>query len=346
MDKPRASILITREMERRCFAEEDLRRLDAATALQRAETDSCSDDGQLAAIAGAEIAVTGWGSRPITQAMLDAATGLKLLCHSAGSVKSLIDAEQFLRRGIRVCTARQALAVGVAEFAFGMMLVSMKGVWWKVRGATWSTAEGGCTTAQRKWDRSAMIEWIREPYGATVGIIGASNVGREMIRLCKTLSLAAILLYDPYVSEAEARDLGTAKVDLDELMRRSDVVSLHTPATEECRHLIDARNLALLKDHAIFINTARGMCVDEQALIAELEKRRILACIDVTDPEPPAEDSPLYKLPNCILTPHIAGAVKENTFRQGRLVADQIEAYVRGTVLRGELDLKRHHVFA
>ena len=335
MGKLRSVMLITREMQGRCFADEDLKRIESATTLTPSKTDSCSYEQQLAAISDAEIAITGWGTQPITEAMLGAAPGLTLLCHSAGSLKHLIDGDLFLRRGIRVCSARQALAVGVAEFAFGMMLVSMKGVW-RLRELT----------SQGVWDQSAAKDWTREPYGATVGIVGASSVGREMIRLCKTLSLAALLLYDPYITAEEAREMGAAKVELDDLMRRSDVVSLHTPAIEECGHLINARNLALLKDRAIFINTARGMCVDEPALIAELEKGRILACLDVTDPEPPAPESPLYRLPNCILTPHVAGAVKENTLRQGKQVADQIEAYVRDAALPGEIDLRRHQRLA
>ena len=190
------------------------------------------------------------------------------------------------------------------------------------------------------------MDWIREPHGATVGIVGASHTGREMIRLCSVLELGALLLHDPYVTEQEAKELGAEPVGLDELMQRSDVVSLHTPNTEETHHLIDARNLALMRDRAIFINTARGACVDEAALVAELEKGRILACLDVTDPEPPEPESPLYRLPNCILTPHIAGAVKENTTMQGRLVADEIAAFLDGQPLQHEVDLAQHDQLA
>ena len=346
MNKPKTVMLITQDMQRRCFSPADLERIAAVADLHPPTTDeltpeaasfrpAADDAAQSAAISGAQIAITGWDSRPITTAMLDAAPDLKLLCHSAGSVKSFIDTRAFLDRGVRVCSARAALAVGVAEFTFGMMLVSMKAVW-------------RLTAAARRgvWDRDEDLEWVREPYGATIGIIGASCVGREMIRLCRTLDLEAILLYDPYVTAREAETMGAVKVDIDDLMRRADVVSLHTPATDETRHIINARNLALLKDRAIFLNTARGMCVDEPALIAELEKGRILACLDVTDPEAPAPGSPLYSLPNCILTPHVAGAIKENTFRQGRLVAGQIEAFVRGRPLPGEIDLTRHERLA
>ena len=149
----------------------------------------------------------------------------------------------------------------------------------------------------------------------------------------------AILVCDPYITTDEAETLGAVKVDLDELMRRADVVSLHTPDTDEARHIVNADNLALLKDRAIFINTARGACVDEQALIAELASGRIMACLDVTDPEPPEPDSPLYTLPNCILTPHVAGAIKQSAQRQGRLVADEITAYIEHRPLTAEVDL-------
>ena len=211
----------------------------------------------------------------------------------------------------------------------------MKGVW-QLHAATLAGT----------WDRTPGDPWIREPYGATVGIVGASCVGREMIRLCKALDLAAILLYDPYVTPEQAESMGVEKAALDDLMRRSDVVSLHTPNTDETHHIINAENLALMRDGAIFINTARGACVDEQALIAELRKGRMLACLDVTDPEPPEAGSPLYTLPNCILTPHVAGAVRQNCRRQGKLVADEIEAYVSGRPIQHEIDLSRHHHLA
>ena len=335
MTKPKTVMLITREMQRQCFAGSDIARLADLTDFQPAQHSELDEAKQCDAIGGAAIIITGWGTLAITPAMLDAAPGLKLMCHSAGSIKHLIG-EQFIARGIRVVSAAPALAVGVAEFAFAMMLTSMKAAW----HCYLNTLDG-------KWDRAASQDWVREPYGAVAGIVGASFVGREMIRLCKCLSLEAILLYDPYVSREEAQALGVEKVDaLDDLMRRSDVVSLHTPNTDECQHIINARNLALMRDHAILINTSRGRCLDEAALIAELEKGRLWACLDVTDPEPPEPGSPLYSLPNCVLTPHIAGAIKENCHRQGNLVTNQIEAYVRNGRPDIEVDLSQLHRLA
>ena len=328
---PRTTMLVTREIEGRCFGQTDLDHIAAITDLRRACTDECTAEWQLEAIAGAEIAITGWSSQPITDAMLDAAPDLRFICHSAGSIRWLIEAEQLRSRGLRISSARTSLATGVAEFALGMMIASMKAVW-----------QFTAMTRGGQWDVNAVIEAVREPFGATLGIVGASCVGREMVRLCKHLALDTILLSDPYVSHDEAAQMGCVKVELDELMRRSDVVSLHTPAIESCRHIINAENLALLRDGAIFINTARGMCVDEAALIAELERGRLVACLDVTDPEPPEPDSPLYRLPNCILTPHIAGGLKENCLRHGRLVASQIEAFVGGQPVPDEIVLSHY----
>ena len=127
-------MLITREMQARCFADRDLDRIAGITDLQAAAVDEMDDSRQLDLVEGADIAVTGWGTCPITDEMLDRAPGLRLMCHSAGSVKHLVS-ETFAARGIRVSSARGALARGVAEFAFGMMLVSMKAVW-QYHGAT------------------------------------------------------------------------------------------------------------------------------------------------------------------------------------------------------------------
>lgn len=333
--KPRTVALLSREMQHRCFSREAISRLEEITDFHPATVDQCTAAHQLDAIRDAEIVITGWDTAPFTEEMLDAAPGLRLLCYAGGSVRHLFDTQWLAARRIRLCTVRAANATSVAEFAFAMMLVSMKSVW-QFRTAA----------AHGAWRPDDILAWVREPYQSVVGIVGASCVGREMIRFCRTLELRAILVHDPYLSEEEAAALGVEKTGLDELMRRADVVTLHTPAIEACRHLINGKNLALMKDRAIFINTARGLCVDEKALIAELEKGRLFACLDVTDPEPPVPDSPLYSLPNCILTPHVAGSLKENVLRHGDWVLRQVEAYVSGTQPPGELDPTVHHLMA
>src|SRR6185436_9888054 len=116
-----------------------------------------------------------------------------------------------------------------------------------------------------------------------------------------------VLLYDPYVAPAEAAGLGVALTGLDELCSRSHILTVHAPQLATTRHMIDARRLALMPDGGTLINTSRGSLIDEEALLPELISGRLYAVLDVTDPEVPPADSPLYTLPNVLLTPHIAG---------------------------------------
>lgn len=146
-----------------------------------------------------------------------------------------------------------------------------------------------------------------------------------------------LLLYDPLISEAEAEALGAEKVDLAALMARSDIVSLHAPLLPETRHMIDARQLALMKEGATLINTARGALVNEAALIAKLQTGSINAVIDVTHPEIPEGNSSLYDLPNVFLTPHIAGAIGLERRRLGEMAVDEVARFLEGKQLLFEV---------
>jgi phosphoglycerate dehydrogenase-like enzyme len=169
-------------------------------------------------------------------------------------------------------------------------------------------------------------------YRRTVGIVGASRIGRRVIELLKPFDYR-LLLADPTLDAAEAAGLGTEKVDLDELMRQADIVSLHAPSLPSTRHMIDARRLSLMKDGATLINTARGILIDEAALLSTLKTGRIDAVLDVTDPEIPEAGSAFYDLPNVFLTPHIAGAIGLERARLGEMAVDEIERFVTGQPL-------------
>jgi phosphoglycerate dehydrogenase-like enzyme len=148
---------------------------------------------------------------------------------------------------------------------------------------------------------------------------------------------AWVLVYDPFLEPAEADKLGVELVGLDELLGRSDIVSLHVPSLPETRHMIGAAQLAQLKDGALFINTARGALVDEPALIDELSKGRFTAVLDVFENEPLAEDSPLRSLRNAILAPHAAGHTHETYLRQGSTAVDEALLFLAGKPLRHEV---------
>jgi phosphoglycerate dehydrogenase-like enzyme len=153
-------------------------------------------------------------------------------------------------------------------------------------------------------------------------------VGRHVIKLLRPFGVR-VLLYDPYVSAEEASQLGAEKVEMDDLVARADIVSLHAPGKPETYHMLSAERLAMIKDDALLINTARGTLVDEAALVGELAKGRFFAFLDVTDPEPPAADSPLRQLENVVITPHSAGCI-EDCGRMGEMAVEELRRFFAG----------------
>lgn len=140
--------------------------------------------------------------------------------------------------------------------------------------------------------------------GRTLGLVGIGNIGAETIRIARPFDMK-IIAHDPYADPAMARELGVTLVDLDEIFRASDFISLHVPLSDKTHHLVDARRIALMKPTAFLINTARGPIVDQKALTKALQDRKIAgAGLDVFDPEPPMAEDPILKLDNVILAPH------------------------------------------
>ncbi len=287
------------------------------------------DDARAAELlARAEILLTAWGSPRIDAAVLARAPHLAAIIHAAGTVKGHVDPACF-ERGVRVSSAAMANAVPVAEFTLAAILLAGKRAF----------------RLQRRYAevRNYRLWWNEVPpignYQKVVGIVGASRIGRLVLQHLRAFDFT-VLVADPYLSAADAEALGAEKVELDDLLCRSDVVSLHAPSLPETQHLLDARRLALLRDGAVLINTARGALVDGDALQRELVAGRIDAVIDTTDPEILPADSPLYELPNVFLTPHIAGAMGTETQRMATLALDEIERFASGEPLAHEVKLE------
>lgn len=274
-------------------------------------------------LAEIDVLVTGWGSPHISVEVLAAAPRLQLIAHAAGTVKSLLDPAAY-ERGIVVTNAVDANAIPVAEFTLAAIIMANKRV---LEFRDLYRAD------RRRGSSHALMDQPIGNYRRTIGVIGASRIGRRVIGLLRSLD-CDVLLYDPFVAADDPVTAAVELVELDVLMARSDVVSLHAPSLPATRGMIGARQLKSMRDGATFINTARGALVDEAALIAELSTGRISAVIDVTDPEIPPPDSPLFELPNVLLTPHMAGAVGSERARLGRLVADEVERFVKGEPLR------------
>ncbi|WP_055525428.1 hydroxyacid dehydrogenase [Streptomyces graminilatus] len=264
-----------------------------------------------AALAGAEILITGWGCPHIGAEALAAAPRLRTVLHAAGSVRSLIGEEAW-QRGLAVSSAAQANALPVAEYTLAAILFAGKnafGLRERLRAERAHPASTGHADIGN--------------LGRRVGVIGASRVGRRVLELLRPFELSAAL-YDPYVDEAGAAALGAVPMSLEELLRTSDIVSLHAPDIPQTYRMLDRDRLALIRDGGVLINTSRGALVDPDALTDELVAGRISAVLDVTEPEPLPEESPLHRLPNVFLTPHIAGSLGNELERLGRTVVDEL----------------------
>ncbi|WP_335987571.1 hydroxyacid dehydrogenase [Glycomyces sp. MUSA5-2] len=283
-----------------------------------------TDDRAAAALAEAEVVVTGWGAPRLDPPVLAAAGKLRAVLHAAGSAQ-WVDRAVY-ERGIAVVSAQQANAVPVAEYTLGMILLAGKDIF-GLRDRF--RAERGFVIGE---DHGTTGN-----FGRTVGLIGASRIGRRVIELLRSFDFE-VLLSDPHVDAEEAARLGVRLVDLDSLMAWSDIVSVHAPDLPETRRLVDAKRLAAMKDGAVLVNTARGSLVDTDALVAELAAGRVSAILDVTDPEPLPTDSPLFDLPNLFLTPHVAGSQGNELARMGRFIVEEAERLAAGEPLLHAVD--------
>lgn len=272
-------------------------------------------------LARTELLLTGWGCPPLTAGVLDSAPRLRAVVHAAGSVKGHVTAEVF-DRGIAVSSAAEANAAPVADYTAAMLVLAAKDAFGLAR-----SYRGG----RRPAPEAAEGTGIR---GTTVGVVGASRVGRLVLERLRPFG-CRLLLADPCTGPEEAHALGAEHADLDGLCRTADLVTLHAPELPETRGLLGERRLALLRRGAVLVNTARGSLVDTAALTRHCAEGRISAVLDVTDPEPLPEGHPLFGLPNVVLTPHMAGAQGGELRLLGEFAAAEAERLAAGLPLRG-----------
>ena len=301
---------------------------DADAALRAAARVTFNVDGrnwtpdELAArLPGFDAVITGWGSPVFTDSVLASAGQLRLIAHSAGTIKSMLPPPVFAR-GIAVTHAAAAMAPAVAEMTLLFILTLLR-----------QFHKQDSLLKAGNWEGAARLGLGGELGGQRVGVIGAGYVGRCTIELLRALK-AEVWVFDPYLSEARAAELGARKVALDMLLQGCPVVSLHAPVTPETHHMIGARELGLLQDGATLVNTARSWLVDQDALLAALQSGRIHAALDVFDREPLPPDHPFRGLDNVILAPHVAAGTVEARRRQGHIMSDEIKRFFSGQPLR------------
>lgn len=256
---------------------------------------------------------------PIDAEVIAAGSRLKVISQMAVGVDN-IDLKTATARGIPVGHTPGVLTEATADFTFALLMAAARripeGVDY-VRAGKWRT-----------WEPMGLLGV--DIWGATLGIIGLGRIGVAVARRARGFAMR-ILYYDPTRRPDLEAELGVEYAELDDLLARSDFVTLHCPLNAETYHLIDERALRRMKPTAILINAARGPVVDTAALVRALSEGWIrAAALDVTDPEPLPPDHPLVSLPNCVVVPHIASATVSTRERMATMAAENLLAGLRG----------------
>jgi phosphoglycerate dehydrogenase-like enzyme len=269
-----------------------------------------------------EIILASWGTPKFDKEFLASVPNLKMVSYAAGTIKKIVSYD-FCNRDIKIISAAAANAIAVAEYTVATMVYLTKNI---RHAAELYSSE----------DKETFLELRDSPKGFNglyIGLVGASYVGHEVIRLLKSYNVK-IAVYDPYLNKEEAEKLGVEKMELNELVSWADVVSVHAPKLQETHNLIGREQFQLMKDGSFFINTARGTIIDYEALAEITPEKNIEVVIDVTDPEEPLPtDSPLRKLGNVLITPHIAGSRGNEQQLMGTLAVEEIKRFVLGQPL-------------
>lgn len=327
--RPAALIAMWPEAFAQQFDEERVGRLESLVGLVSPDPVVDLDDPALAVdLARVEVLVTSWGAPRLTADVLHRMPSLRAVFHAAGTVRGLAT-DAFWQRGITVTSAAEANAIPVAEFTFASIVLADKRAQFLARDPM----------AHRDDWRTRLLTDGYSNLGRTIGVVGFSRIGRRVVALLRQLEGVTILVADPTVDTEAVAAAGATLTSLDDLLRRADVLSLHAPELPETRRMIGAAELALLRDGATVVNTARGSLIDTDALTAECLGGRLDAVLDVTDPEPLPMDSPLYRLPNVSITPHIAGSLGSETRRMSDVALDELARWTLGLPLEHQVVL-------
>jgi len=256
------------------------------------------------------------GVQKITREMMQNSSVKIIAKHGVGVDN--IDLEAATELGIPVTVTPNANAVSVAELTIGFIFALSKKL---------------IDLHNNLYQKRQFVSNVGlELHGKTLGVVGFGSIGKEVAKRALCLGMR-VLVYDPYVEESVLRELGFEKVELDQLLRQSDFVSLHVPLNETTRHLIDREKLSLMKKTAYLINTARGGVVNEEALIEALKNGQIAgAALDVFNAEPLPADSPFFDCPNVIMTPHVGAHTYEAILRMNMMAAESIVDFFSGKI--------------
>lgn len=272
-------------------------------------------EDQLVAIIGDYDALLVRSGTEVTARVIDAGTKLKFIGRAGAGVDN-IDTEAATRRGIIVANAPEGNTLAATEHTMAMMLSLAR----NIPQATASLKKG-------EWKRSKFMGV--ELNDKVLGIIGFGRIGREVAKRAQAMEMKCIA-YDPFITKERAASLGVEMVPIEELFRRADVITVHTPLIKETRHLINAKSIATMKDGVRLINCARGGIIDEAALVDAIKSGKVAgAALDVFENEPPT-DSPLLELDKVIVTPHLGASTVEAQKNVAISVANQCISVLSG----------------
>jgi phosphoglycerate dehydrogenase-like enzyme len=277
-------------------------------------------------LANVEILFSTWGIPTFTPQQVESLPNLKAVFYAAGSVKHF--AKPLLERGIIVVSAWRANAIAVAHFTLGQILLSTKGFFRNIQ-----EYDGSQSTYDSAFRGAGN-------YGSTIAVLGAGAIGRQVIELLRPFD-ANVIVYDPFMPPSLALALDVEQVSLEEAFARGYVITNHLADNPETKGLITGKLLQSMPPNATFINTGRGKTVDPSGLFDLLNNRPdVTALLDVTDPEPPGTDSPLFHLPNAIVSSHIAGAINDEVLRMSDLCINEYDRYRTGQPLRHSVSIE------
>ena len=300
--------------------------MPAGYELVTLETDG--DEERCQKIKNCEVAIV--AAKPMTSSIIKAAEALQLVHHQGVGYHDTVDTQSLIERGIRLALTPTGTAIGVAEHTVLLTLAAAKRL-----------AFADSELRQGRWHINSLRPVSLEIQGKTVGYIGFGMIGQAAAERFKVFGTKG-LYFDPYARPDKARDdrLGVKPAGFDELLIDSDIISIHTPLTEDTHHLISFDQFEMMKPTAILVNTARGPVVNELALVKALSSGQILAAgIDVFESEPVSPDNPLCCLENIVMTPHISAGTVDALKGKMRALFENVERFFRCEPLENEVNL-------
>jgi D-3-phosphoglycerate dehydrogenase len=313
LNKPR--ILVAYAVNDGQFVPEQRERLrEFAELVENPHSRSLKDEEKMELLQDVDGAALGRSGKGLTRDMIDSTRRLKVVGLIGSSVK-MLEPQYAMDKGITIFNTAPALGLAVAEYTIGLMIAGLRDIPYfasRMETQKWPSARRDYFNLSKK----------------TVGLIGFGAVARHVAHMLRGFDVE-LLVYDPYTADGVIAKAGGRSVPLDDVMAQSDVVSLHCGSTEETYHMISHRELDMLKDNAVLVNTSRGAVIDEDALASKLPERRFFVCLNVFEREPLPEDSPLRGHENCLLTPHGAGKTLDTYRINSEMLVDDFQRFFR-----------------